>query len=254
MPLSLLSFFSRKRNKSKIGVLYICTGKYAKFWNDFFKSAERHLCRKSEIHYFVFSDQVIDTNNNERIHFYYQPKLGWPYDTLKRFHIFLSQEAALQQMDYLYYYNANMSFQKNVTEEMILPNASQFPSELVGVIHPCHYNGKPEQLIYDRQLNSTAYMPIRSGIKYYQGCLSGGTTAAYLKMCHLLKSNIDTDEKRDIIALWHDESHINHYFCQNVPMPLNPGFAYPENMKIPFKKIIVQLDKAKVGGHEFLRN
>jgi hypothetical protein len=157
-------------------------------------------------------------------------------------------------MDYLFYFNANMSFRRNITEKMILPDHVHNPSNLVAVIHPCHYNRNPDDLIYDRNPNSTAYIQCGNGKNYFQGCLSGGATREYLKMCEVLKKNIDKDEENGIIALWHDESHINHYFLSHPPKELHPGFAYPENMKVPFTKLIVQLDKARAGGHEFLRS
>ena len=39
----------------KIGILYICTGNYTVFWEDFYESFSKYFCTNSEIHYFVFS-------------------------------------------------------------------------------------------------------------------------------------------------------------------------------------------------------
>jgi len=246
--------WNKKRVNAKIGVLYICTGKYSIYWPKFYLSAKKYFCPGAELHFFVFSDSSLDNFNDPKVHYYHQEKLGWPYDTLRRFHIFLSQKEQLQKMEFLYYFNANMIFKKTVAGEEILPDVNHFPSGLVSVVHPCHYNRAAADLIYDRTPNSTACVPAGEGAKYYQGCLSGGTSEAYLTMCEILKKNIDKDEQNGIIALWHDESHINHYFISHPPKELHPGYAYPENMKVPFSKIIVQLDKTKAGGHEFLRS
>jgi hypothetical protein len=247
-------FSKEQETPSSIGVLYICTGKYNIFWKEFYASAVKYFCKNSEVHFFVFSDEPVDTFGNNKVHVYHQPKLGWPYDTLRRFHIFLAQKEQLSRMDFLYYFNANMLFKRRITEKMILPYSGQDSSGLVGVLHPWHYNRKPEELIYDRTPGSTANIKIGEGEKYFQGCLSGGTSTAYLNMCEKLKENIDKDEANGIIALWHDESHINHFFISHPPKQLHPGYAYPENMKLPFTRLIVQLDKAKAGGHEFLRS
>jgi len=48
----------------KIGILYICTGKYDIFWKDFYLSCEKYLLndidengnKKFEKHYFVWTD------------------------------------------------------------------------------------------------------------------------------------------------------------------------------------------------------
>ena len=44
----------------KIGILYICTGNYTVFWEDFYESFSKYFCTNSEIHYFVFSDKEMD--------------------------------------------------------------------------------------------------------------------------------------------------------------------------------------------------
>lgn len=116
--------FKEKENskRGKIGVLYVCIGKYHIFWDAFYKSTNKYFCKKSEVHYFVFTEYPIKTYGNKFVHHIVQPKLGWPYDTLKRFHLFLEQKEVLEKMDYLFFLNANMVFKQNVRESEILPS------------------------------------------------------------------------------------------------------------------------------------
>ena len=42
--------------KKSIGILYICTGPYVLFWEDFYKSFQKRFLIDFEKHYFVFTD------------------------------------------------------------------------------------------------------------------------------------------------------------------------------------------------------
>jgi hypothetical protein len=108
---------------NKVGILYICTGKYDIFWKDFYISAERYFLKDSEIHYFVFTDakQLFDEEKNPRIHKIYQENLGWPYSTLKRFQIFFNAESLLVETDYIFFFNADLKILEPIIEAEFLP-------------------------------------------------------------------------------------------------------------------------------------
>ena len=95
---------------TKIGMLYICTGKYTVFWPEFYRSFEEKFLPGCEKEYFVFTDApAIEYEDAPRVHRIYQEAYPWPYSTLKRFSIFLTQEDALRGMDYLFFFNANLT-------------------------------------------------------------------------------------------------------------------------------------------------
>ena len=63
-------------------------------------------------------------------------------------------------------------------------------------------------------------------------------------MSEILKNNIEEDLSKGIIAIWHDESHLNHYLFNNPPATeLNSGYCFPEGAKLPFEKKILALTK-----------
>lgn len=67
-------------------------------------------------------------------------------------------------------------------------------------------------------------------------------------MCKELKNNIDEDLSKDIIAIWHDESHLNAYLYhleESEFYLLSPEYLYPEVWKLLFKKKILIRDKTK---------
>jgi len=65
---------------------------------------------------------------------------------------------------------------------------------------------------------------------YYQGCLWGGKVPEVIEMIDCLQDNVNKDLENDVIAIWHDESHINKYFSehQDIVHTLGPEYAYPE--------------------------
>ncbi len=234
----------------KVGILYICTGKYDVFWQGFYESTERYLLPNSEKHYFVFTDSE-QIKSSDKIHIIYQERLGWPKDTLMRFHLFLNIEEELKKMDYLFFFNANYTFIKTITESELLPTEND--QYFIGQIHPVAYHKRRKDFDYETNEKSTAFISSNSGTYYFAGGLIGGRTIEFLKMCHQLKTNIDKDFENDIIAKWHDESHINNYFSVLEPKKLHPGYCYPQDWYLPFEQKTLLLDKNKFGGHGFLR-
>ncbi len=239
---------------AKIGILYICTGKYSVFWDTFYQSAEAYLLFGKEKHYYVFTDDEVlkhRYHNNFNITFINQKKLGWPLDTLLRFDMFVSIEDMLKEMEYLFFFNANMEFTSAVGDE-ILPKGEE--SELTAVLHPGYY--RDSRLLYPIETNkmSLAYLPRKSITKYYMGGLNGGSTDKYLELCHELKRRIAIDLSKGFVARWHDESHLNCYLAGRDVHVLGPEYGCPEGKSLKSKhpKIIIR-DKSKYGGHSMLR-
>ena len=82
---------------------------------------------------------------------------------------------------------------------------------------------------------------------YYQGCFWGGKVPEVCAMIDELTYRTNDDLKRKIVAIWHDESHINRYFIENQDQVHTFGseFAYPEVFDdyCDFKPRIVHLAK-----------
>lgn len=197
----------------KLGILYIATGRYRIFWEQFFRSAEKFLTPEVEKHYFVFTDGIISPSETSRVHIVSQESLKWPYITLLRFQIFLKAEKDLQAMDYLLFCNANLEFVSPINSADLFSQDGIHP--LTGAIHPGFHNETNKRLFsYDRNPKSKAFMDNNDGEAYYAGGLNGGSRSDFLDLVHELANRINTDLKDNIIALWHDESHINRYFYE----------------------------------------
>jgi len=232
-----------------IAILYICTGKYFKFWNEFYSTAQTNLLKFHKKHYFVFTDnKELLKAQNINVTYISQKKIGWPFDTLYRFKIFLGVKESLKNFDYVYYINANALIVSEVNEE-IFPS----PYNFIGCQHPCFYDKYTNDYIYERNPNSTAFIELGNGMNYLMGAFIGGESKAFVEMCEVLNENIDTDYNKGVIAIWHDESHYNKYLLARSYKILSPSYVYPEEMTIPFVPKIILRDKNKYGGHSYLR-
>jgi hypothetical protein len=228
----------------KVGILYICTGKYIAFWEGFFKSYEKNFLPNCEKEYFVFTDaQRLSVGEDcPNVHRIMQEDLGWPGNTLFRFQIFRRIEEQLRKFDYLFFMNANCVCISSVTEEEFLPAIGQF----LVVQHPGYYNRKSMQFPYDRQKNSSAYIPYGKGKCYVCGGVNGGTASEFLKAIDILSERIQADYQKGAIARWHDESQLNRYVYENMNYRLlTPAYCYPEGWTLPFEKKIMVRDKSK---------
>ena len=227
----------------KVAVLYICTGKYNQFFEMFYKSCEEHFLKRiAEIEYFVFTDDV-NLCRDSKVHIYKRKCQGFPLDSLFRFDMFLSIKKELVHFDYVFFFNANMQFVKNIGTE-ILPNLEE---QLVAVIHPGFYK-KPSFLYpYERNKRSTAYIPPhKDRYFYYMGSLNGGRTEAYLKLVEECSKNTHIDYDNGFVAMVHDESHLNKYLSDHNCLKLSPAYAYPEGWNLPFDAKILIRDKVKI--------
>ncbi len=237
----------------KIGILYICTGKYDIFWKDFYSSCEKYFIPEAEKHYFVFTDasKIEFENENKNITKIYQENLGWPGNTLKRYEMFLKTKEKIESTDYVFFFNANTVFLKLITEQEFLPTNSE---KLVACIHPGFYNAPRQKFTYDRNPRSLAYIPKGSGNYYFAGGINGGITKDFLEAIEEMNKNIQIDLKNNTIAKWHDESHWNKYLLNRTYIKrMPPAYLYPEDSHIPFSPKILLVNKEKHGGGFFMR-
>lgn len=228
---------------NSVAILYICTGEYDIFWKDFYLSCESYFLPNSHKEYFVFTDAgEIYSGGAERVHKIYQESLGWPDNTLMRFHMFLGVEEELKKFDYIFFMNANCQCVDYVPEEDFLPRKKG----LLVVKHPAFYDAHPDQFTYDRNPRSKAYIPFGSGTYYVFGAINGGAAEAFLRMAGELKRRIDCDKENGVIALWHDESHLNRYLLDEGDYEVRePEYCYPEDWEIPFHPRILIREKRK---------
>ncbi len=234
-----------------VSINVIATNKYINFLPDLVKSIDDFLFKNSHILVIVHTNSSIEgiDSPSRRIKILkneieHEP---WPYTTLKRFHYFNKAKSLIERSDYSFYIDADSLFIGEIQEEF-LPEWG-----MIGTIHPCLFsgNGTPE-----RNSQSKAFISPSENNRYFCGGFFGGDSKSFLEMSEKIFLNIEDDLSRNIIAVWHDESHINRFFFDNSPcIILEPPFAVAESLteRKDSSKVLF-LDKNLKGGHDFFRN
>jgi histo-blood group ABO system transferase len=207
-----------------IGLLIIATNKYKKFINPLLESADKFFLKNHSVSYFIFIDDLnyeIKTQRNKKL--IKVDHKHWPFMTLERYKLFNLNRQQFNEMDYLFYLDVDSLIVDHVDEEIL--------SDLVVTHHHGYYKlrGTPE-----RNKKSTAYIDFKQEINYVCGGFNGGKKDTFLKMSKTLNENIEEDLKNGIIAVWHDESHINKYVIDNKPsLFLSPDYCFHQNHNPP---------------------
>lgn len=226
----------------KICLLNIATNKYIQFIQPLLESVEKKFLVGNEISSLIFTNhEIVESSDNVRIcQIDHEP---WPIPTLKRYHYFLKEREYISKFDYCFYIDADMRIEGEVGNEIL--------GDLVATQHPGFWFKPTHQFTYERREQSTAYVPYGEGRMYYSGGFNGGTPKNFLKMSETIVTNIEKDFQNNVIAVWHDESHMNRYLIDNPPtVELNPSYCYPEAVRfnpggwnVPFEPKIVALEK-----------
>lgn len=222
----------------KIGFLTIATNKYIDFVDRLYESADKHMCTGIDVTYFLFTDRLEFVPKTKRTHKVLHIKHeSWPNITLKRYHTFCKYADELSSMDYLYYCDADMLFVDTVGDEIISPK--------VVTIHPGFYATPITRFPYENRPISTAFVSPKQKMKYYAGGFNGGSSSEFLKMATHITQTTDIDLQNGIVAKWHDESHLNHYYnvVTKPTLELSPSYCFPETWRLPFPKKLLALVK-----------
>jgi len=222
-----------KPTRHKVGLLIVATGRYIEFVEPLVKSAEKHFLPGHDVTYFVFTNRELP-NLECNIVKIEQKRLGWPYDTMMRYEMYYNAKDHFEDIDYLYACDADMLFVDTVGNEIL--------GDRVATKHP-GFIGKRGTYETKRK-TSMAYVNSNEGKYYFAGGFNGGKTVQFLNLCKTVTENIYKDLEKKIIAIWHDESHINRYYIDNPPtIMLTPSYCYPEQWKLPYHKRLLALDK-----------
>ena len=221
----------------KIAVITLATNKYKSFLHPLWTSVKKHFIPSAQKDFYFFTDEKLEWFD-ESVKWYKIEHQPWPYITLKRFEFTSSCIKELSGYDYVFYIDSDMEFVDTLLTFDI--NNKKY----YAVCHPSvvsNLNFWP----VETNPNSTAYIPERHRCVYVQGCVWGAKGNHIEYMVNVMKNNIDTDLQNNIIAVWHDESHLNKFIVDHRKEAaiLSPSMAYPEHWNLPVNKLMIHKDK-----------
>ena len=223
----------------KVCVLIIATNKYLRFVERLWSDIETYFLPGHQVSGLLFTDT--DGNVPARIRRAQTPHEPWPMTTLKRYHYFLRERTYIAEFDACYYIDADMAIVDAVGDEVL--------GDFVATMHPYQSFCPKEQRSYDRNPDSSAYVPFGEEAEhYYAGGFHGGTPPQFLAMCEVIRQWIDDDLQRGVMAAWHDESYLNRYAIDHPPaVVLSPSYCFSEehlnHPRYPHRPKIVALQK-----------
>lgn len=192
-----------------IGFLIIATGNYYKYLPNLIRSIERFYPKDVSKKYYIFTNHKLKLNfidNYEIIYFEHKP---FPSSTLFRFHEFNKiRDKLVLETERLCYIDSDSLIVRN-------PPMDFLDKEIYGFEHGVNITSNVFDLPYERNAISTAHVGHGYERKYIIGGLWGGTTKRMISMFQEMEQNINADLNANLIACFHDESHINKYFIKN---------------------------------------
>jgi len=226
---------------NKIKIFTLSTNNYNQFNQSFLTSFNNMFMPNVEKEFFIFTDYVDNPIFKEfNVKPYFIEHQNWPMITLKRYQYMddiISD--TLEEDDLCIFADIDLEVQKTIDTFSV--------NKYFGVSHPGNFKVNNLNSLEDNP-NSTAYVDkqyIPYNYQYIQGCLWGGIYEHFIDLVGTLNGNTQKDLSNNIITKWHDESHLNKFYIDNISdfNIFSSSYAYPENWNLPIEKIIIHKDK-----------
>lgn len=255
-----------------LGIVSIATNIYLDYWKAQAKSVDENLDQLVETTLHIFTDRPNEalehgrTLKHVRVIAHQIPAYGWPEATLYRYEIMHKESDQLQQ-DVLMYLDADMLIARPIGLKDFETSEG---SGVTLVRHPGFYRPvlASSVLLYLRNpalltndiytslkvgglgswetsSTSLAYVPRKLRRNYYCGGVWWGYNAEFKELVKELAERVSRDEENQVMATWHDESHLNWWASTHQHVAKDSSYCY--SISYPWLKqlpmIIQAVDK-----------
>ena len=250
--------YHERVSTGSVGVFTVATNVYFDYWRDMVLSADRYLFPDQSVTFHVFTDQpnavseVQEQLHRAKVVAIEVPPYGWPEATLFRYR-FAVENSHLLRQDVLMHLDADMLVVDSVGPGL---DPASWINGLAFVRHPgfrrptgwrsiSYYAAhlRAARIDYharrsigalgawEQRPESTAFVNRDRRDHYVYGAIWMGRREPLLAMCRDLDEKIRRDLSKDLIAEWHDESHLNRYAADHPHTLLDCEYCYVEGWK-----------------------
>lgn len=232
--------------RPKILVVTIATGKYLGYFERNLPGWRRAFGDAGEVTFQVLTDRIEGEGRalGPDVEVKFQKQLEWPLITLLRYEILLSQ-VNFSSFDFVVWLDADMEAVGNVPAStfghrsivlarhpgyelpVIRPSRKSWPRRILSAVMILIRANTGYFTLGDWEYRecSTAFVPRKSRKTYVHGAVWLGPSMELREMCALLAERTSEDLRNGIIAIWHDESHLNWYAANFKPVLADLGFS-----------------------------
>lgn len=238
-----------------IGIMSVATNIYLDYWQKMVETADELSMESDQVTFFVFTDQInrigtlSKTLQNVKVKGYEVKPYRWPEATLLRYQIFHEKYSDMNT-DVLMHLDADMIFASSPWENIrrLISNdkvcliqhpgfwrSKGFPGLIFYIRHPLTTYKDLRMKIrlgglgaWEIRPQSAAFVPRKERKHYFCGGTWFGPREAIGEMLEQLSSKVSADEKKDVIAMWHDESHLNKWATENNYNIYSPELCFDE--------------------------
>lgn len=199
------------------------TGPYATYMPTFINSAEKFLFPGTKKRYIVFTD-LKSHEFGENVIFVPTEHKQWPWFVMRRYDFILEQESLWADCDYCMLLNVNVEFKQPIPCEHLLPDETQ---DIACLTFDWH---KPHNLPVERRPEYHCFIPTDVKLsKYWQSGLYVTTTTVFKTLCADIAPAMKEDREKGLIAVWHDESYLNHWLVGKKIKAISKDYCMPED-------------------------
>ena len=256
-------------------IFSVATDRYLEFWLELLLSAEEFLDEDLNVQWILFTNRETDIprtvserlgTNLVTVRFESSP---WPMPTLLRYEL-LAQAADKIEGEIVMHLDADMLFAGSLTRNDLIQAIGDHEIALVrhpGYFRPYRfakltfYLKNPRYILSDlkslllnggsgsweKNSDSLAFVPRKDRKVYVCGATWFGKRNSIIDLCSSLSLRTQEDLSKNIIAKFHDESHLNWFAANKSYSLLGPKFCYDENYPqlSGIKPTLIAVEKSK---------
>lgn len=153
---------------------------------------------------------------------------GWPLLCRDRLSHVLANRRKVRG-EFVFMLDADTLFEGPVDDEIV-------GDGITATLHPVQNTLPPDQMTYERNPDSAAYVPKGEGSRYYVGGIIGGIRSAFFDFAAEIDRMCKADG--DYTPVWQDESYVNRVLIDQPPaVELDERYCAWFNHKVPDARI-----------------